>query len=148
MKALRNFSVISLSRIAALNFLAIASLLFGGTALANPQNATSTVLGASSLSVSSGTAVTLTATVTSGGGNTAVTPGLVIFCDASATFCEGPATPAGPSHVFTRDLDEKAKHTRAFSSRSRGGRQARRAARRHARAIQLAGAQCHFGPGR
>ena len=50
-------------------------------------NTTSTALSISpSLTVSAGTVLTLTATVTSGG--SPVTTGLVNFCDASATYCE------------------------------------------------------------
>lgn len=47
----------------------------------------STALSLSATSVSSGTPVTLTATVSSGG--SPVTPGLVTFCDASASSCLG-----------------------------------------------------------
>ncbi len=55
-----------------------------------PSTATSTALAVTpSLSVQAGTAVTLTATVTRNGN--AVTPGVVNFCDASATQCSGSA---------------------------------------------------------
>ena len=53
------------------------------------QSATNTTLNVSSNNVSTGTAVTLTASVASGG--TPVTAGLVVFCNASATHCEDSA---------------------------------------------------------
>jgi RHS repeat-associated protein len=64
-------------------FLLSAVLLgLGGYALAA---STTTTLNASSIAVSQGTSVTLTATVTSG--STAVYPGVVNFCNASAQSC-------------------------------------------------------------
>ena len=53
------------------------------------QSTTTTTLTVSSSSVTTGTAVTLTASVLSSGA--AVTAGQVVFCDATAKYCEGPA---------------------------------------------------------
>ncbi|MFZ1915947.1 MAG: FG-GAP-like repeat-containing protein [Terriglobales bacterium] len=63
-------------------------LMTAQAAVAQPS-ATNTALTLSSNSVTTGTAVTLTASATSG--TTAVTAGQVVFCNASATYCEGPA---------------------------------------------------------
>lgn len=68
--------------LAAADFLATA---MGSRALPS----TSTTLTALSTAVSEGTKVTLTASVTSGSGS--LTKGQVIFCNASATYCEGSA---------------------------------------------------------
>ena len=66
------------------------SLLPSAFAIGQSKAATNTALtvtsgGLTVSSISSGTVVTLKATVTSGG--SAVTPGQVTFCDASASFC-------------------------------------------------------------
>ncbi len=73
-------------------FMAFALAIGGGcvTAFATAQSATSTTLAMTSgsgpaTSISSGSVVTLTASVKAGG--TPVTVGLVNFCDASATHC-------------------------------------------------------------
>ncbi|MBS1823527.1 MAG: Ig-like domain repeat protein [Acidobacteria bacterium] len=59
--------------------------MFSGVA-ARAASSTTTSLAISSTSVPYKTPITLTATVTSGG--SPVTSGLVMFCDASATYCE------------------------------------------------------------
>jgi Bacterial Ig-like domain (group 3)/FG-GAP-like repeat len=60
-----------------------------GRMWAAPPLTTSTSLTLSSHSVATGTAVVLTASVTASGAP--ITAGLVTFCDATATYCEGPA---------------------------------------------------------
>lgn len=64
-------------------------LLLIATSVWAQPSATTTTLSLSSPSVTTGTAVTLTASVVSGG--TSVNAGQVVFCNASATYCEGPA---------------------------------------------------------
>lgn len=53
--------------------------------------ATTTTLATASSTVTSGVAVTLKATVSVAHGAVPVSPGLVLFCDAGAAFCEGPS---------------------------------------------------------
>ena len=53
------------------------------------NSATTTALTLSAASVNAGSAFTLTAKVTSG--STAVTPGILLFCNAAAPHCTGPA---------------------------------------------------------
>jgi len=55
---------------------------------ASSNSATTTTLALSATTVGAGTAVTLTARVTSG--STAVAPGILLFCDAAAAVCAGP----------------------------------------------------------
>jgi MBG domain (YGX type)/Bacterial Ig-like domain (group 3)/FG-GAP-like repeat/FG-GAP repeat len=57
---------------------------------------TTTTLALSSSSVTSGTVVTFTATVSNGA---AVTTGLVSFCDATAAFCENPSVVIGTAQL-------------------------------------------------
>lgn len=64
-------------------------VLFAEPAVWAQPSATTTTLTLSSNSVTTGTAVTVTASVVSGGAP--VTAGQVVFCNASATYCEGPA---------------------------------------------------------
>ena len=69
----------------------LVALLLTALPTAFAQTATTTTLavtsgGSAATSIASGTVVTLTATVTAG--STPVTPGLVKFCDATATYCE------------------------------------------------------------
>jgi Bacterial Ig-like domain (group 3)/FG-GAP-like repeat len=69
--------------------LALVVLLGGPFALAGPApTATTTTLTVSPSSVSAGTVVTFTASVSNG---SPVTPGLVTFCDATDTYCEDSA---------------------------------------------------------
>ena len=68
---------------------AFAVLGSAATSWATPPVATSTALTLSSHSVATGTAVVLTANVTASG--VPIAAGLVNFCDATATYCEGPA---------------------------------------------------------
>ena len=68
----------------------VASSLTGAFApIADTVQSTVTTLALSSSSVASGSPVTLTATVTAGG--SPVSPGMVTFCNAAATYCEAPA---------------------------------------------------------
>jgi hypothetical protein len=55
---------------------------------ASSSSGTTTTLALSTTAVSAGTAVTLTARVTSG--STVVTPGILLFCNAAAAVCAGP----------------------------------------------------------
>lgn len=64
-------------------------ILLAAPAMWAQPSPTTTTLTLSSSSVTTGTAVTVRATVISGG--TAVTSGQVVFCNASATYCEGAA---------------------------------------------------------
>ena len=64
-------------------------LILSTPALAATAAGTSTALVVSPASVAAGSVVTLTATVTSGG--TPLTAGQVVFCNASATYCEDSA---------------------------------------------------------
>ena len=66
-----------------------AALSSAATLWATPPLATSTTLTLSSSSVTTGTAVVLTANVAASGAP--IPAGLVTFCDATATYCEGPA---------------------------------------------------------
>ena len=69
--------------------LLVGFLLGGPFALASlAPTATATTLTVSPSSVSAGTVVTFTASVSNG---SPVTPGLVTFCDATATYCEDSA---------------------------------------------------------
>lgn len=78
--------VASLSIYFALRFAATFVLLSVVSGVAYAVSATSTALTISATSVPYKTPITLTATVTSSG--SPVTSGLVMFCDASATYCE------------------------------------------------------------
>jgi hypothetical protein len=67
------------------------ALITGATRMmaSPPTVATSTSLVSSGQSVAAGTAITLSANVIASGNP--ITAGLVVFCDATATYCEGPA---------------------------------------------------------
>ena len=69
--------------------LAILVILIAVQSLWAQPSSTSASLSLSSSSVTTGSAVTLTASVTSSG--TPVTQGQILFCNASAPICEGPA---------------------------------------------------------
>jgi hypothetical protein len=64
----------------------------GGKPLTSSGSATSTLLSLSAVTVEAGTAVTLTAKVTSG--KTAVAPGVLLFCNQAYAGCTGPAVMA------------------------------------------------------
>lgn len=90
----------SIAILAILTFLAATSPLSAGS----PVATTVTTLNVSSAEVTAGTAVTLTATVTSGGAPFG--RGVVVFCDASATRCadsailgSAPLTAAGTATI-------------------------------------------------
>jgi phospholipase/lecithinase/hemolysin len=72
-------------------FLVLTMFVVGDTCVlqAHAATPTNTLLQLSANTVPSGTAVTLTASVTANGA--AVSPGQVTFCDAAATFCEDEA---------------------------------------------------------
>ncbi|MBS1801213.1 MAG: Ig-like domain repeat protein [Acidobacteria bacterium] len=78
--------IVSLPVSCKLRFFAILALLSIFSGVAAYAASTTTTLAISSTSVPYKTPITLTATVTSGG--SPVTAGLVMFCDASATYCE------------------------------------------------------------
>jgi PAS domain S-box-containing protein len=81
-----------LLRLVSLRMVAIAVLMMAIALLSAPvaqaATTTTTTLALSSSSITNGTAATLTATVTN---PSAVTTGLVIFCNASATYCDNSA---------------------------------------------------------
>lgn len=81
----------SMSRFTALIFVLACGVAAGSPSVFAGGTATTTTLaitsgGNAATSVTSGTVITLTATVTAG--STPVTTGLVKFCDATATYCE------------------------------------------------------------
>jgi len=62
---------------------------------AGPAATTTTLAITPGATVTAGTSVTLTATVVTTVGGAMVTPGIVLFCDANATFCEDSAILGG-----------------------------------------------------